>query len=76
MDFRELYDRERYLLSTVSPRFHGNGYLNAFDSYYTLIWKANRSKSKLAKRLLLQSGCGDPDAAGRPEVERLPLLSS
>jgi hypothetical protein len=52
IDYRKLYDLEKYLFEEVSKRFHGAGYLNAFDFFCIIIWKANRSKSKIAKRLL------------------------
>jgi hypothetical protein len=51
-DYLQIYDLEDYLLETVRPRFHEQGYLNAFDFFCIVIWKANRSKSKIAKRLL------------------------
>lgn len=52
MDYRQYYDLESYLLDTVRPRFAQQGYLSAFDFFCIVIWKANRAKSKLAKRLL------------------------
>jgi len=54
MDYRKLYDLENYLFDEVSKRFSELGYLNAFDFFCIVIWKANRSKSKIAKRLLSQ----------------------
>ena len=47
-----LYNLESYLLETVSPRFHSQGYLNAFDFFCIVIWKANRAKTKIAQRLI------------------------
>jgi len=55
MDYREFYDLEKYLLTTVHDRFHDQGYLSAFDFFCIVIWKANRAKSKVAKRLLAKS---------------------
>jgi hypothetical protein len=52
MDFRQYYNLESYLFDTVGPRFARQGYLSAFDFFCIVIWKANRAKSKLAKRLL------------------------
>jgi hypothetical protein len=46
------YDLERYLLEEVNPRFHAEGSIGAFDLFSIIIWKANRAKSKIAKRLL------------------------
>lgn len=46
------YDLERYLSEQVSPRFHNRGYINAFDFFSIVIWKANRAKSVTAHRLM------------------------
>jgi hypothetical protein len=51
-DYRKLYDLENYLFEEVSRHFSELGYLHAFDFFCIVIWKANRSKSKIAKRLL------------------------
>ncbi len=51
-DYRELYWLENYLFSTVSPRFAQTRTLSAFDFFCIVIWKANRAKSKVARRLL------------------------
>lgn len=45
------YDLERYLFEDVRSGFHRDGYLSAFDFFSIVIWKANRAKSKIAKRL-------------------------
>ncbi|MCG2773229.1 MAG: hypothetical protein L6277_14220 [Desulfobacterales bacterium] len=58
MDYRKLYDLENYLFEEVSRRFSELGYLKAFDFFCIVIWKANRSKSRIAKRLLSK---GHPD---------------
>ena len=47
-----LYDLERYLFSTVGPKFARTGQLSAFDFFCIVIWKSNRSKSRAASRLL------------------------
>lgn len=52
MDFRQYYYLESYLFYTVHVHFVEQGYLSAFDFFCTVIWKANRAKSKIAKRLL------------------------
>jgi len=52
IDFLKLYDLENYLFEKVSRRFSDLGYLTAFDFFCIIIWKANRSKSIIAKRLL------------------------
>lgn len=52
MDYRRYYDLESYLLHTVRPRFQKQGCLSAADFFCIVIWKANRAKSKIAKKLL------------------------
>ena len=52
MDFRQYYNLESYLLDTVQLRFAQEGQLSAADFFCIVIWKANRAKSKIAKRLL------------------------
>lgn len=46
------YDLERYLLEDVRPRFQSEHSLGAFDFFSIVIWKANRAKSLIARRLL------------------------
>lgn len=57
------YDLERYLFEHVSERFHAEGSLGAFDFFAIVIWKANRAKSTIAKRLLRK------DPGGRQQLE-------
>jgi hypothetical protein len=52
VDYRQYYDRESYLFNTVRRRFAEQGYLNAFDFFCIVIWKAERAKSRIAKKLL------------------------
>ena len=61
-DFRELYHLERYLFENVTPRFQQFGVLSTFDFFCVVVWKANRSKSKVAARLLSQ-GHNDLESA-------------
>lgn len=46
------YHLENYLFDEVSPNFQCTNQLSAFDFFCIVIWKANRAKSKIAKRLL------------------------
>lgn len=46
------YDLESYLFDCVGPKFRERGVLTAFEFFSIVIWKANRAKSKIAKRLL------------------------
>lgn len=57
-DFTRYYDLEGYLFRDVLGRFRKEQKLSAFDFFCIVIWKANRAKSKVAKRLLAQ---GHPD---------------
>jgi hypothetical protein len=65
-DYRQLYGLEHYLFDVVGPLFRQDGRLDAFDFFCIVIWKANRAKSRIAKRLLA-TGAGDLEEA----VERL-----
>jgi hypothetical protein len=51
-DYARYYDLERYLFDEVSARYRKDGQLSAFDFFCIIIWKANRSKSRVAKRIL------------------------
>jgi hypothetical protein len=51
-DYLSYYDLETYLFNTIHARFHKEQKLDSFDLFSIIIWKANRSKSKLAHRLI------------------------
>jgi hypothetical protein len=51
-DYCRYYDRETYLFEDVSSRFQKQGFLDAFDFFSIVIWKANRAKSIIARKLL------------------------
>ena len=53
-DYERYYDLESYLFKIVHERFRCQGYLEAFDFFCIVIWKANRAKSKIARKLLNQ----------------------
>ena len=46
------YDLEGYLLGEVQGRFRSQGYISAFEFFSIVIWKANRAKSHIARRLI------------------------
>lgn len=50
-DYLRLYYLEAYIFGEVTKRFQKDGTLRAFDFFCIVIWKANRSKSKVAARL-------------------------
>lgn len=51
-DYARFYDLERYLFEDVSQRYNREKTISTFDFFCIVIWKANRAKSKVAKRLL------------------------
>jgi hypothetical protein len=59
------YDLERYLFGEVHDRFHRDHELGAFDFFSIIIWKANRAKSKIARKLLTARPCLGLDATCR-----------
>lgn len=65
VDFRTYYDLERTLFEIISPRFEAERSLTAFDFFCIVIWKANRAKSKIARRLLAHGNYTDLDSAVR-----------
>ena len=60
MDYVRYYDLESYLFEDVRQQFQSEGSLSAFDFFSIVIWKANRAKSKIAKRLLREPGARSP----------------
>ncbi len=52
MDYTQYYDLENYLFTIVKETYYEKKYLTAFDFFCIIIWKANRAKSKIAKRLI------------------------
>lgn len=53
-DFLGFYHLESYLFATVQARFHRDGKLDAFDFFSIIVWKANRAKSIIGRRLISQ----------------------
>ena len=51
-DYLKIYDLENYIFTTVNGNFHSNGFIDSFDFFCIIIWKSNRAKSKIAKRIL------------------------
>lgn len=49
-DYSRYYDLESYLFETVADNFHNRHYLTAEEFFCIIIWKANRAKSKIAKK--------------------------
>jgi hypothetical protein len=76
LNYLQIYDLEAYLLNTVHDRFHTQGYLTAFDFFCIIIWKANRSKSKIANRLLERANTNSLETAVRKLTHGLFLQST
>src|SRR3990172_5915419 len=52
VDYGQFYNLDSYLTDVVRPRFLVQGFLLATDLSCIIIWKANRAKSREAKKLL------------------------
>jgi hypothetical protein len=66
VDGLSYYHLEDYLFNVVYERFHSQGWLSAFDFFSIIIWKANRAKSKVARKLMAhEDGISDLDAIVR-----------
>lgn len=78
------YNLESYLFEQVSKRFQEDGSIGAFDFLSIVIWKANRAKTKIAKRLLANSDSLEEAARkltsllyeAKSDEERLAILMS
>lgn len=62
-DYLSQYDLEAYLFETVQKQFEERSYLSAYDFFCIVIWKANRSKTRIAKKILKHSGLDNLDEA-------------
>jgi hypothetical protein len=56
IDYRIYYDLEGYLFDKVGPGFAETGTISPADFYMIIIWKANRAKSRIRKRLDQKAG--------------------
>jgi len=59
MNYKQYYDLENYLFSIVIKKFLKYGYLNAHDFFCIVIWKANRAKTKIMKKMLSIANVND-----------------
>ncbi len=66
LDFRVFYEIEPYLFDSVSRCFAEKHVINAMDFFCIVIWKANRSKSKIARRLMASGRYSTLDGACAP----------
>jgi len=51
MDYKKYYNLEQYLLEDVRENFRERGYLKPDEFFCIIIWKANRSKTKIKARM-------------------------
>jgi hypothetical protein len=70
-DYREYYlsNFEGHRFRQVQDSFLQQRYLSAFDFFCIIVWKANRVKSKVAKKLLKSASCNSLDKAVRKLTE-------
>ncbi|MBU1993029.1 hypothetical protein KKG51_05015 [Patescibacteria group bacterium] len=52
MDYKKYYHLEDYLFGEVSKNFHKRKYLLPEEFFCIVIWKSNRAKTKIKKKLL------------------------
>jgi hypothetical protein len=67
-DYLRYFHREQYLFEDVHARFHKDRSLGAFDFFSIVIWKANRAKSKIARRLLTKDRKSKRDLNARCRI--------
>ena len=51
MDYKKFYNLEEYLFQNVGPRFRKTNTLSVEDFFCIVIWKANRAKTNIKKKL-------------------------
>lgn len=51
MDYKKFYNLEEYLFQDVGSRFREMGVLSVEDFFCIVIWKANRAKTNIKKKL-------------------------
>ena len=61
-DFRKYYELENYIFDEVGPLWRRQWWLNSFDFFAILVWKSNRSKTKMRTRLLSRGHCSLEEA--------------
>jgi hypothetical protein len=61
VDGLRYYDLDAYLFEDVHKRFWADGSIGAFDFFSIVVWKANRAKSRIAKRLIAKYPRQDAD---------------
>lgn len=77
-DYLKFYDLERYLFEEVSPKFIKNGNIDASDFFCIVIWKSNRTKTRIISRLLKKGHSNLNDAVNEltTQIFQAPDLKS
>ncbi len=76
MDYSRYYNLEHYLFQDVTKKFNDNGFIEAFDFFCIIIWKTNRAKSKIAKKLIKLSKTDDLDIICRDLTSKIYITKS
>lgn len=50
-DFSKYYDLNDYLFNEISKKYHKNKFIDAFDFFCIIIWKANRAKTNIFRKI-------------------------
>lgn len=50
-DYSKYFDLNVYLFDEVSKKYQDKGYIDAFDFFCIIIWKANRAKTNIFKKI-------------------------
>ena len=51
-NYSKYYDLNTYLFREVSKKYQEMGYIDAFDFFCIIIWKANRAKTNMLKKII------------------------
>jgi hypothetical protein len=51
MDYKKYFNLDEYIFNKVGPRFRNEGTISVEDFFCIVIWKANRAKTNIKKKL-------------------------
>ena len=60
MDYKKFYNLEEYLFQDVGSRFRKTNTLSVEDFFCIVIWKANRAKTNIKKKLSKMATLSEP----------------
>ncbi|MEK6827122.1 MAG: hypothetical protein AABX99_01400, partial [Nanoarchaeota archaeon] len=52
IDYSQFYSLENYLFNNITKKFEEKKTLSTEDFFCIIIWKSNRAKSKIAKKIM------------------------